>query len=480
MATVTPLPFLPLAEQHVLGTILLVPSKLPDVDLRPHDFHNPAHAAIWQAMIDLHKAGEPIDQIVLGSHMQSNGSIERLRGFNGEAYFSELTSAVTTVENVGYHAGLIRTASIKRRALEGANRLQQAAQSDATPDDLADLLDGLAREIAERTKRTRKAVPTMSISDIPDPGPTRWLVEHLWQEGAFGLVAAEPKALKSYLTLQIAISVAAGRKLFNRFAIPNPGPILMFSAEGGKGLIARRARSMARAMGIDLALLDFQIIDLAVLRLDDRATVGALLSTVEEVRPRLILLDPLRELHGGDENDSAAVAALLAPLRQIQHAHPACAVMVVHHMSKSPADGKNERRPGQRVRGSGAFHGSTESSLYLSVKGEGEEKRVTVEMEHKDAATIDPFILALRTATRDDGDLAWLEIVDGPVRTGERDKVLAAIANARTPLKSKNAIFAVAKGDKSRTLTAIDELESEGLIAKENGVYVLCEGGADA
>ena len=50
-----------------------------------------------------------------------------------------------------------------------------------------------------------------------------------------------------------------------------------------------------------------------------------------------------------------------------------CAVMVVHHMGKV-GDGKGAKRGGQRLRGSSALHGATDSALYLATEGEGESR----------------------------------------------------------------------------------------------------------
>src|SRR5215813_2958440 len=40
----------------------------------------------------------------------------------------------------------------------------------------------------------------------------RWLVTHLWSQDAVGIVGGEPKCCKSFLALDLAVAVAAGRQ----------------------------------------------------------------------------------------------------------------------------------------------------------------------------------------------------------------------------------------------------------------------------
>ena len=53
------------AEQSVLGAVLLSDTALPaliiDERLNPDDFYREAHGRIYQAMLDLHGHGEPVD-----------------------------------------------------------------------------------------------------------------------------------------------------------------------------------------------------------------------------------------------------------------------------------------------------------------------------------------------------------------------------------------------------------------------------------
>jgi RecA-family ATPase len=59
----------------------------------------------------------------------------------------------------------------------------------------------------------------------------RWLVSSLWSEEAVGIIGGEPKCCKSFLALDLAVSVAAGTPCLRRFAVPRPRRVLLYAAE---------------------------------------------------------------------------------------------------------------------------------------------------------------------------------------------------------------------------------------------------------
>jgi hypothetical protein len=331
-------------------------------------------------------------------------------------------------------------------------------------------------------------LPLVRVGDIADPGPTRWLVEHMWTRGAFGIVGAEPKSWKSWLTLQIAISVASGKPLFKRFAVEK-GHVVVFSAEGGKALVRSRAVAICRALGTDIKSLDLEMIDVPSLQLDREEDLELLANVVSTRQPSLLVLDPLREMHGGDENDAAAIAKLLLPLRVLQREFD-CAIMLVHHMAKMGSDSSG-RRLGQRLRGSSALHGAVDSAIYLEPKGEGPAKRVKLTAEHRAALEPEPLALCLKTLDTPSGEAAWLEPVDEDDEAQvarqaasqyqkNRSRVVAAIREAtrlgRDPLKSKNAIAMACGMKRSTVLGLVDELIKEGVVRQdEKGAFLVVQ-----
>src|SRR5271165_4619814 len=144
----------------------------------------------------------------------------------------------------------------------------------------------------------------------------RWLVAGLWSEQAVGIVGGEPKCCKSFLALDLAVSVASGTPCLRRFVVPKAGRVLLYAAEDAlhivrrrlDGIVRRRLDGIAAAAGMMLADLDIQVITAPALRLDLEADRRNLAETIDRLRPRLLILDPFVRLHRIDENASGEVA----------------------------------------------------------------------------------------------------------------------------------------------------------------------------
>jgi hypothetical protein len=483
------------SERQLLGAQLL--GGLAVVDrvtpiCGPRDYYAPHHVAIAEAVIALARAGAPVEHATVANHLRSSDRAHVLVPHGGEAYLTELILGVVT-EYVEWHAKRVAGWARVRRAAELHQGIAQSAAEAASPEEWLETTRQAIRESDELTPPPAKTLPTLRLSAIPEPGPVTWLVEKLWTAGAFGIVGALPKSWKSFLTLHVGICVAAGRPVLGRFRTQQ-GRVLVFSAEGGKRAVRRRAGAMCRALQLDLDGLDLDILDLPLLRLDNPATAAAFIATVEAIRPALVILDPLRELHGGDENDSAYVATLLGPLRTLQE-RVGAAVMVIHHNVK-PAQGAGaKRRAAELLRGSGALAGAIDSGLFLEPDGEGEDKRVTVSALHRDAPEPESFKIRLRVQAIDAGEAIWLEVVNEEEGESEdraaaaREKalrtVLRAITNAampgRTPLRGQRAIAEVCRMRPKTVNEAVRELTESRRIEKGgNGAYRPLEGAADA
>lgn len=306
--------------------------------------------------------------------------------------------------------------------------------------------------------------PTTRISDVQDDGPVKWLVQDLWLDQAVGIIGGEPKSYKSFVSAQIATCVAAGKPIFGKYAVTQ-GRVLMFNAEDRPQMTRSRIAQMCRALDVDLATLDVHLISIPVFRLDDDEQVASLRRTVAKLKPTLLILDPLRDLHGKDENDAQVVAALLGHLRVIQREY-GCAVLLVHHMAKQS---EIKRRAGQRLRGSSALHGWVDSALYLQHK----DGAIEVQPEHRAAPSPNPFRFTLESIETDSGAALWLGLQrkendeeETAKNEAAENKVIQALAAASEPLTGRD-IRKACKQRAEATVEAIKRLVSSGVLAEE-------------
>ena len=226
----------------------------------------------------------------------------------------------------------------------------------------------------------------LSIESAP---LSHWLVEGLWSDQAVGILGGEPKCCKSFLALDLAVSVASGAPCLRRFAVQRTGPVLLFPAEDSLAVVRRRLEGICSAAGVGFQSLPVEVITTPTLRLDTPTDRERLTNTVQALQPRLLILDPLIRLHRLDENDACQIAALLSYLRQLQRAFQV-AVLVVHHARKDA----HSTRPGQALRGSSELHGWGDSNLYMRRRG----AQLTLSTEHRAAASQDHIPLQLTQA----------------------------------------------------------------------------------
>jgi hypothetical protein len=254
----------------------------------------------------------------------------------------------------------------------------------------------------------------------------RWLVTGLWAEEAVGIVGGEPKCCKSFLALDLAVSVASGTPCLRRFPVTRAGRVLLYAAEDALHVVRRRLEGICAAAGVALPDVDVQVITAPTVRLDLEADRASLEETVAKLGPRLLVLDPFVRLHRIDENASGEVAPLLAYLRELQRRH-GIAVALVHHAKK----GGGRARAGQALRGSSEFHAWGDSNLYLRRHGDD----LTLTVEHRAAVSLPA--LALELAQR--GDALALEVIDRgphgpPPPASVDDRITQAVADAAGPV----------------------------------------------
>ncbi len=101
------------AERAVIGSLLLLPEACDEVALiiRPEDFYDDAHRAIYSHMLTLHDEGKQIDHLLLCQMLRDAGQYESV---GGAAYLLELSQEVTTAAHAEYYARIVRDKAVLR------------------------------------------------------------------------------------------------------------------------------------------------------------------------------------------------------------------------------------------------------------------------------------------------------------------------------------------------------------------------------
>lgn len=301
-----------------------------------------------------------------------------------------------------------------------------------------------------------RLLPVTRVADIAteQEGKPRWLVEELWGDSSVGVIGGAPKCSKTWLGLDMALSVATGTACLGRYAVPASGAVLVYLAEDALAVVRQRVAGMARHRGIELNRVDMHVITAPVLRLDRETYRQRLLHTARQIRPRLLVLDPLVRLHGIDENHAGEVAELLAYFRALQRELD-LSVLLVHHAKKNVAAGV---APGQGLRGSSDLHAFGDSNLYLRRS----KDRLVLCSEHRAAPASPPVYLELVTR---DAETTHLEVVGEPrgeKRASVEEQVLALLGDGAVVTRSKLRESLSVKNE--RLGAVLDSLEQGGRI----------------
>jgi hypothetical protein len=227
-----------------------------------------------------------------------------------------------------------------------------------------------------------------------------WLIRNLVKRGGTALISGEPKTAKTWALTEAAVAMSTGTKAFGEFATGVPLRVAYFYAEDLPADVQAHIRALAVGRGMDPADAARNLFVqprgrfLDVLRDEDLALLIASVRRLGGVD--VLCLEPLRDLHSGEEDKSDAMREVMRRLRLLGEILN-CTMMGAHHSGKSTGD-TSKRRGGQRMRGSGAIHGAIDAGIYLSLPGGNGENEITshVDVEVKGARAAGSFDWTLR------------------------------------------------------------------------------------
>lgn len=308
---------------------------------------------------------------------------------------------------------------------------------------------------------TLKILPVCRANELDiHPPEQTWLIEFMWTHAAVGIIGGPPKCCKSWLGLDMAVSVASGSPCLDRFPVQRPGHVLIFLAEDALPAVRARIEALCAHRQIPLNSLNLYVITASALRLDLVRDQQRLKATLDAFKPRLLLLDPLVRLHRLDENSASDVSSLLGFVREMQRLYN-MAVVLVHHASK-----KRRAQPGQALRGSSDLHAFGDSNAYLAPRN----GRFILTLEHRSAKPPDPIELKLVSLA--DGSATHLEISsDDNIDATLTDRIITLLTHENKPL-TRTSIRNQLKVNNQRLGQTLSSLDQQGFILKTRGGWV--------
>ncbi len=311
-------------------------------------------------------------------------------------------------------------------------------------------------------------LPVVRAADLEVPVRQQsWLIERLWTHQAVGIIGGSPKSGKTWLALEMAVSVASGTPCLGTFPVSSQGPVLLYAAEDSAATLRSRVETLARLHEVDFQRLDVHIITVDSLRLDRPDHQDRLESTLRLYKPALLVLDPLVRVHAIDENVAGQVAALLGYLRSLQR-NTGAAIALIHHIRKnaSPAGGA-----GYSLRGSGDLYAWLDSFLYLRMH----QGQRSLAAEHRSAPAFGPVSIEL---VQSDPNGPYLKVATAnevrcePRQDGLESRIVELLSMAPEPLTIE-ALRTRLQVRNQRVVEAIRSLAAEGRIKRNARGFAL-------
>ena len=270
-----------------------------------------------------------------------------------------------------------------------------------TPEELKLLVDN-SEVIKDPLPNVKQKTPkdvflTLSIDQLfalPEP---KLLIDDMITENSFSIIYGAPGAGKSFVALDMGLSIAAGMPWQNKPV--KQGSVLYIAGEGDGGLKRR-----VQAFEIFHALSShppFSVLPMAV-NFHDELSVEKLFRTIDNLAGDFsaIFVDTVaRALPGCDENSAADMGAFISACDGLRH-YTGAAVIGIHHSGKDSSRG---------MRGSSALLGAVDTSIEVS----GSDGLLCLKTEkQKDREPHPPIYLKMKPFEVENGSSIVLELIE--------------------------------------------------------------------
>ena len=301
--------------------------------------------------------------------------------FESERTYTKF-GAYTVLNHGGDHA---RAASELRRAGYGSAPVAAVVPALSAfqylPDALGLVANGALVPVAT-TKERLGILTRAELSTLPAPEP---LIEGTLDRRTLSVLAGHWGTGKTFVALDWACSIAAGRRWQGRRTVTPAGtPVLYVAAEGAYGL-AQRVDAWEQGWKADAGSL---YVRPCPVNLYTGEGLADLCVFIAEYRPAFVVIDTVaRCAVGADENNAKDMGVMVRALDLIKDATGDGTVLAVHHT------GKNRTT----IRGSSALESSADT-VYLM---EGDSLLLTMtRTKRKDGPVEDTSLLTLRNIAR--------------------------------------------------------------------------------
>lgn len=174
-----------------------------------------------------------------------------------------------------------------------------------------------------------------------------WLVNDWLPDKSITFLISPPESYKTWILLDLAVSVAAGVPFLGQYEVLQTGPTLIIQQEDShSGLTDRLALIVEQKMGA-VAKIDgdtWQVPSMPdipiyvhpsrMLRFDNKKVIEELEKQIEIIKPKVILIDPLYSTTASTDNYMSDLANQMMVLKTWRDKY-GCSFVIAHHSKKN-------------------------------------------------------------------------------------------------------------------------------------------------
>lgn len=163
--------------------------------------------------------------------------------------------------------------------------------------------------------------------------PVQYLIEELIRQKSINLIYGNGGMGKTYILLDLALCVAAGRPEWMGYKIPRPVPVLYVNAEMEEQDFSMRVGEVYRGELIPPEA-NFHFINSAEFIFENPQTEIEITKLVQEYRIELLVIDALSDILGGRNNGADEVQPFFRFLKRLRK-ETGVTNLIVHHNNRN-------------------------------------------------------------------------------------------------------------------------------------------------
>jgi hypothetical protein len=292
--------------------------------------------------------------------------------------------------------------------------------------------------------------------------PREWLVEGLLPAQAVTILSGASNSYKTWLMLQMALSVTQGKQLFNELET-KPANVLIVDEESQPNGLYERFKQLRVPSGLPVWWLSRRLY-----KITDEGYLDSIISRCAALDIKLVIFDSLTRMHSGEENSARDMSKIMEAFKTLTDF--GTAVLIAHHTRKDVAGSYN---PDNSMRGSSDILAAIDCHLSMKRTNPNSTYVELRQTKNRFAEPIKP--VRLRFAEVDGGRelvvAEWLKTDDD--RTDELKLAVLNIITAEQGVYKKLLMAKLAEQNvdiEERKLAAIlKELVSENKITAKPG-----------